>query len=137
MNLTFLRAKSVGSIERTARADDPDVIQAVSTTADLLRMMRQRAGVPVVVFSARPDHAFDFWSVSDVCRRAGVEFIPGVGEAVEAAQAAGERVSGFPVDAHWNRRGHEIAAGVINSWLEQNGWAAKQQIGKQIDQLAR
>lgn len=123
VNLVFLRARSVGSIERTARADDPDVIQAVSTTADLLRMMRQRAGVPVVVFSARPDRAFDFWSVSDVCRRAGVEFIPGVGEAIEAAQAAGERVSGFPVDAHWNRRGHEIAEGVINSWLEQNGWA--------------
>ena len=75
----------------------------------------------MVVFSARPDHAFSFWSVSDVCGRAGVEFIPGVGEAVEAAQAAGERVSGQPVDAHWNRRGHEIAAGVINAWLQQNG----------------
>jgi hypothetical protein len=130
VNLTFLRARSVGSIERTARADDPDVVQAVSTTADLLRMMRQRAGVPVVVFSARPDRAFDFWSVSDVCRRAGVEFIPGVGEAVEAAQAAGERVSGLPVDAHWNRRGHEIAAGVINSWLERNGWARNSSIAR-------
>ena len=122
VNLTFLRARSVGSIEKTATAADPDIKEAVSTTAELLRMMRKRAGVPVVVFSARPDHAFSFWSVSDVCNRAGVEFIPGVGEAVEAAHAAGEHVSGLPVDAHWNRRGHEIAAGVINTWLEQN-WA--------------
>jgi hypothetical protein len=120
VNLVFLRARSVGSIEQTAKAEDPDIAQAVSTTAELLRMMRTRAGVPVVVFSVRPDQAFSFWSVSDVCRRAGVEFIPGVGEAVEAAQAAGERVSGLPVDAHWNRRGHEIAAGVINAWFEQN-----------------
>ena len=121
VNLTFLRARSVGSIE-DGTAADRTLRQAVSTTADLLRMMRTQAGVPVVVFSARPDHAFSFWSVSDVCSRAGVEFIPGVGEAVEAAHAAGERVSGLPVDAHWNRRGHEIAAGVINTWLEQN-WA--------------
>ena len=120
VNLVFLRARAVGSIEQTAKAEDPDIAQAVATTADLLRMMRERAGVPVVVFSVRPDRAFSFWSVSDVCRRAGVEFIPGVGEAVEAAQAAGERVSGLPVDSHWNRRGHEIAAGVINTWLEQN-----------------
>ena len=125
VNLVFLRARSYDSIERTARAEDPDIAQAVSTTAELLRMMRTRAAVPVVVFSVRPDHAFSFWSVSDVCRRAGVAFIPGVGEAVEAAQAAGERVSGRPVDPHWNRRGHEIAAGVINAWLEQNGWARK------------
>ena len=120
VNLVFLRARSVGSIERTARADDPDITQAIATTAELLRKMHERAGVSVVVFSARPDDAFSFWSVSDVCRRAGVEFIPGVGEAVEAAHAAGERVSGLPVDAHWNRRGHEIAAGVINAWLEAN-----------------
>jgi hypothetical protein len=120
VNLVFLRARSVGSVEQTATAADPDIAQAITTTAELLRMMRTRAGVPVVVFSARPDHAFSFWSVSDVCRRAGVEFIPGVGEAVEAAHAAGERVSGLPVDAHWNRRGHEIAAGVINAWLEQH-----------------
>ena len=121
VNLVFLRAKSVGSIEQTARAGDPDVTKAIATTAELLQMMRARAAVPVVVFSARPDQAFSFWAVSDVCRRAGVEFIPGVGEAVEAAHAAGERVSGLPIDAHWNRRGHEIAAGVINTWLEQNG----------------
>jgi hypothetical protein len=120
VNLVFLRARSVGSIEQTAKAGDPDIAQAVSTTAELLRMMHARAGAPVAVFSVRPDHAFSFWSVSDVCRRAGVEFIPGVGEAVEAAQAAGERVSGLPVDAHWNRRGHEIAAGVLDAWFEQN-----------------
>jgi len=125
VNLVFLRARSVGSIEQTAMASDPDIAQSVSTTAELLRMMRTRARVPVVVFSVRPDHAFSFWSVSDVCRQAGVEFIPGVGETVEAAQAAGERVSGLPVDAHWNRRGHEIAADVINTWLQQNGWRPK------------
>ncbi|HXT68966.1 MAG TPA: SGNH/GDSL hydrolase family protein [Vicinamibacterales bacterium] len=118
VNLTFLRAKSVGSIEQFARPDDPDVLQAVATTVELLQMIQKRAGVPVAVFSARPDKAFSFWSVSDVCRRAGVEFIPGVGEAVEAAHAAGEKVTGLPLDAHWNRRGNEIAAGVINAWLK-------------------
>jgi hypothetical protein len=95
------------------------VVQATATTVELLRMMQKRAGVPVAVFSVRPDDVFGFWSVGEVCRRAGVEFIPGVGEAVEAAQAAGERVSGLPVDAHWNGRGHEIAAGVIAAWLRQ------------------
>lgn len=118
VNLVFLRAKRVGSIERTATRHDPDVIQAISTTAELLGMMQRRANAPVVVFSARPDDAFEFWSVSDACRRAGVQFIPGVGEAVGAAHAAGERVNGLPVDAHWNGRGHEIAAGVIAAWLE-------------------
>lgn len=121
VNLTFLRAKAAGSIEQFARPGDPDVVQAVSTTAELLGMIQRRAGAPVAVFSVRPDAVFDFWSVSEVCRRAGVDFIPGVGEAVEAAHAAGERVSGLPIDAHWNRRGHEIAAGVINQWLDQKG----------------
>lgn len=118
VNLTFLRAKSVGSVEQSARPDDPDVRQAVATTAELLRKIQQRAGVPVAVFSVRPDKVFDFWSVSDVCARAGVEFIPGVGEAVEAAQAAGEKVSGLPTDAHWTRRGNEIAATVIRDWMQ-------------------
>jgi hypothetical protein len=117
VNLVFLRAKRVGSIEQTARRDDPDVVQATATTVELLRMMQKRAGVPVAVFSVRPDDVFGFWSVGEVCRRAGIEFIPGVGEAVEAAHAAGERVSGLPVDAHWNGRGHEIGARVISAWL--------------------
>jgi hypothetical protein len=53
VNLVFLRARSVGSIEQTASAADPDIAQAVATTVELLRMMRARAGVPVLVFSAR------------------------------------------------------------------------------------
>ncbi len=121
VNLTFLRAKSLGSIEQFARQDDPDVARAVTTTVELLQMIQKRAGVPVAAFSVRPDRAVGFWSVSDVCRRAGVEFIPGIGEAVESAHAAGEKVSGLPVDAHWNRRGHEIAAGLIDAWLRQRG----------------
>ena len=55
VNLVFLRRARSGSIEQTARAEDPDIAQAVSTTAELLRMMRTRAAVPVVVFSVRPD----------------------------------------------------------------------------------
>jgi hypothetical protein len=119
VNLTFLRAKRVSSIEQTARRDDPNVVQATATTIELLRMMERRARVPVAAFSSRPDDAFAFWSVSEVCRRAEVEFIAGVGEAVAAAHDAGERVSGLPVDAHWNGRGHEIAAAVIRQWLEE------------------
>ena len=118
VNLAFLRAKRVGSIELTARRDDPDIVQATNTTVELLGLMKRRATVPVAVFSARPDDAFGFWSVSDVCRRAGVEFIAGVGEAVAAAHARGEKVTGLPVDAHWNGRGHQIAATVIQKWME-------------------
>lgn len=126
VNVVFLRARSVGSVERTATRDDPDVQRATNTTVELLTMMRRRAGVPVAVFSVRPEDADGggLWSVADACRRAGVVYIPGVGEAVAAAEAAGERVTGLPVDAHWNGRGHDIAAGVIGTWLRQGAWRA-------------
>jgi hypothetical protein len=125
VNVVFLRAKRVGSIEQNAAPDDPDVIRARDTTAELLKMMQRRARAPVVVFSARPDRAFSFWTVSDVASRAGVAFLPGVGEAIERAQAAGEKPTGLPIDAHWNARGHEIAARVILDWLDRNGWARR------------
>jgi hypothetical protein len=86
--------------------------------------MRRRAGVPVAAFSVRPDQS-SLWTVSDVCRDAGVLFIAGVGEAVDAAGAAGERVNGLPKDAHWNGRGHEIAAGVIATWFTQGDWRGR------------
>jgi hypothetical protein len=86
--------------------------------------MRRRSGVPVAVFSVRPDQS-SLWTVSEVCRDAGVIHIAGVGEAVEAAAAAGERVNGLPTDAHWNGRGHEIAAGVIAKWFTQGDWRGR------------
>ena len=127
VNVVFLRARSPGSVERTATRDDPDVRQATNTTVELLTMMRERAGVPVAVFSVRPEepNGAGLWSVADACRRAGVQYVAGVGEAVEAAHAAGERVSGFPVDAHWNGRGHAIAADVIGKWLDRSEWRAR------------
>jgi len=125
VNAVFLRARRVGSVERTATPDDPDVVDALRTTSELLSLMKRRSGVPVAAFSARPDNAAGFWSVRDVCDRAGVVFISGVGEAVEAAAAAGERVNGQPVDAHWNGRGHEIAAGVIGEWFARGDWRTR------------
>jgi len=122
VNLVFLRAKRVGSIEQFATREDPDVVRATGATVELLRMIKRRANAPVAVFSARPDDAVRFWTVSDVCRRAGVIFIPGVGETVEQAGAAGERVSGLPRDAHWNARGHQIAAAVLEKWIQQRQW---------------
>jgi hypothetical protein len=122
VNVVFLRSKRPGSVEQAASPDDPDVVDAKKTTAELLALMERRAGVPVAVFSVLPDGWFGFWSVSDVARMAGVRYIPGVGEAVETAGAEGERVTGQPVDAHWNGRGHEIAAGVIARWLQEASW---------------
>jgi hypothetical protein len=124
VNVVFLRARAVGSVEQSASRDDADVKQATMTTAELLRLMRQRAGVPVAVFSVRPDQS-SLWTVSEVCRDAGVIYITGVGEAVEAAGAAGERVNGLPTDAHWNGRGHEIAAGVIARWFTLGDWRGR------------
>ena len=83
-----------------------------------------RAGAPVAVFSVKAD-ASALWTVSDVCQQAGVAFIPGVGEAVDAAGAKGERVNGLPADAHWNGRGHDIAAGVIGAWITAGSWRLK------------
>ena len=124
VNVVFLRARGVGSVEQSSNRDDADVKQATATTADLLRLMRRRAGVPVAVFSVRPDRS-SLWTVSEVSRTAGVAFIAGVGEAVDAAGAAGEKVNGLPRDAHWNGRGHEIAAGVIASWFTQGDWRGR------------
>jgi hypothetical protein len=116
LNLHVLRDRSADG-ERGFTALDPDVIRATRTTEELLIMVRRRAAVPVVAFSVRSEAYFDFWSRPEVCGRAGVRFIHGVGEAVEAAAARGERVTGAPVDSHWNARGHEIAARVIGDWL--------------------
>jgi len=124
VNVVFLRARAVGSVEHSADRDDADVKQATATTAELLQLMRRRSGVPVAVFSVRPDQS-SLWTVSEVCRDAGVIHIAGVGEAVEAAAAAGERVNGLPTDAHWNGRGHEIAAGVIAKWFTQGDWRGR------------
>lgn len=118
LNLFVLRSRSAGSVERTLTADDPDVVRATDVTVELLGMIRRRSNVPVVAFSVRSEDYFSFWSRADACRRAGVRFIPGVGEAVEAAGVAGEQVTGEPVDSHWNGRGHAIAAHVIVDWLE-------------------
>ena len=125
VNVAFLRAKQVGSIEQNASPNDPDVERARDTTAELLAMMQRRAKAPVVVFSARPDRAFTFGTASGVSEKAGVTFLPGVGEAIDAAQAAGEKPTGLPIDAHWNARGHEIAGRVILDWLDRNGWARR------------
>lgn len=117
MNVLAMRSRSAGSVEETLAADDPDVVRATEATVDLLRKMRSRAAVQVAAFSVRSADYFPFWSRAEVSERAGVTFIPGVGEAVEAAAAAGVRVTGQPVDSHWNGRGHEIAAAVLLQWL--------------------
>ena len=70
-----------------------------------------------------PAHAGALHTALDDVIGGGLDGAGADREAVEAAQTAGERVSGLPIDAHWNRRGHEIAAGVINAWLEKNSSA--------------
>lgn len=117
VNVMALRARDADSIERTLTANDPDVRAATEVTVDLLRQLRARAGVPVVAFSVRSEAFFPFWSRADVCARAGVTFIPGVGEAVDAAIVAGEPVTGLPVDSHWNGRGHAMASEILTAWL--------------------
>jgi hypothetical protein len=118
VNLHFLRSKGVASVEQTISRDDPDLLRAIETTVELLQKIRLRAGVPVVAFSAMPTARVSSWSLETICARAAVRFIPGVGEAVEAAARAGEKVDFAPKDSHWNARGHAIAAGTIGAWLE-------------------
>jgi hypothetical protein len=121
INLNFVRARSLTSIENSLTTATPEVVTATSVTVELLTRMRSRAGVPVAAFSVKPEGYYPFWSRADVCRRAGVLFIPDVGETVDRAADAGEKVTGLPIDAHWNGRGHAIAAGVIGEWLQKNG----------------
>jgi hypothetical protein len=117
INLHFLRSGAAGSVERELTSADPDVVRAVDTTVELFSMMKRRAGVPVVVFSTKQDRYFPFWSIADVCARAGVIYLPGVGEAVDDADQAGEAVTGRPFDSHWNSRGHELAARVLGEGI--------------------
>jgi hypothetical protein len=124
VNLHVLRSKSADSAERTLTADDPAVREATHTTIELLRKIRERAGVPVVAFSVRSEAFFPFWSRADACRQAGILFIPEVGARVEAAAMAGEPVTGAPIDSHWNSRGHALAAEVIVDWLRREGLPA-------------
>jgi hypothetical protein len=125
VNLLLFRSKSADSIERTLDVNDPDVINATEATVELLRMIRERSRVPVVAFAVRSEQYFAFWSRAEVCRRAGIRFIPGVGEAVDAAAERGEPVTGAPVDSHWNGRGHEMAARLIDAWLRREGLPAR------------
>ena len=118
VNLVFLRSRSGGPIEQAFSREDPDVVRATQTTVELLARMRERARVPVAAFSARSETSYGFWSPSDVCRLAGVAFISGVGEAVDAAESAGERVTGQPIDPHWTASGHAIVARVLGAWLK-------------------
>ncbi len=124
VNVFVFRSRSAESIEQTLTPDHPDVVRADAVTVELLSKIRQRATVPVAAFSVRPEHVFAFWSRAGTSRRAGLLFIPGVGEAVDAAAEAGERVTGLPVDSHWNGRGHAIAAEVIARWLAARGLPA-------------
>jgi hypothetical protein len=120
LNLHFLRSGHADSVERTLTRDDPGVMRAIQATSELLAMMQRRAQAPVAAFTVKPDGWFKFWTESQACAKAGVQFIPGVGEAVDAAERAGETVTGAPIDSHWNGRGHQIAAGVIANWLVAN-----------------
>ncbi len=105
------------SIEQSLTPDHPLVQESVAATVEIMKLARRRAGaIPFVAFSTHPD-GYYAWSPADVCRQADIQFIPGVGETVEAARAAGTIVDGSPHDLHWNYTGHALAGKVILDYL--------------------
>jgi len=117
VNVQALQRRGAVSPEDRMTAKDPLIADATRTTVDLLRQWRTACG-PAAAVAFCADPAPPYWSPARVCRKADLRFIEGVGDAVAAAKKRGEQVDGSPIDAHWNARGHAIAADHLADRLE-------------------
>ena len=110
-----LRKRSRGSIETELHSAHPGVRRAVATTRRAIE--RTMAGAPGVTFLAFfvPSSERYGWETEawvEICSLPGLECLPAVNEALEAARLAGMTVDGGE-DPHWNAAGHDLAARAI------------------------
>jgi hypothetical protein len=85
---------------------------SATITQRLLRHAASRAGsVPFLVFSADGREPY-YAELQRIAREEGIRFVPGVPEAVTAAEREG-RVARDCDRAHWNELGHELCAHVL------------------------
>jgi hypothetical protein len=101
--------------------------QAIHTTSEIMKRVRQRAGAArVVAFVSHCSNEFCD-ALEAIASSAGIEFIPGVAEVVSAAQEQG-RVVLADDGAHWNELGHALVAQVIADHFRErsiSGWQAR------------
>jgi hypothetical protein len=110
-----LRKRSRGSIETELHRDHPALRRSVKTTRAAIE--RAIAAAPDVTFLAffvpgpeRFDWEIEAWE--EICTVSGLECLPAVDAALEAARRDGVVVDGDD-DPHWNSTGHEIAGKTI------------------------
>lgn len=110
-----LRKRLRGSLEAELSPEHPGLRRSVETTRTVVgRRIAAAPGVRFLAFFVPSPERFGWeehaWE--GICELPGLECLPEVDAAIEAAQRAGVTVDGG-ADPHWNARGHEIAARVI------------------------
>lgn len=115
--LRLLRATRLNerSVEQDLDKHPTDLAHALAVTGLLFHRARHDApGVPMVAFLA--DREFN-GHVLDVAATEGFLVSP-VREALDSVVKRGENIKATPHDAHWNARGHAIAARVLLQSLD-------------------
>lgn len=120
VRLDMLLADNLGPIPSEMLSEDhPLFREAVDTTAEIMKLVKNRAGgIPVVAFSAcgRPN-SIQVKEFSNICHDLGIFYIKNVTAAIREAKASGVIVNGQPYDAHWNNNAHAIAGEIIANYL--------------------
>lgn len=113
-----LRLFSATTVE-TAIAEKPSMPayrEALATTAALLARIKSAIGSRAAfafVCDDRPPFSDD---LRDRLRDAGFKVIPGIGEALTKARAAGREVRAAD-GAHWNQEGNAVVGGAVAAYL--------------------
>ena len=122
IRLGFLRGDAEASVEHRLTADDPRFRRALATTAEIMAMVKKRAGaVPMVAFSADAGRDIYGDAFRAIAASQSLTTVDGVAEALEAAQAAGRVVDAAPANTHWNRLGHAIVGEMLRDELVARG----------------
>ncbi len=123
IKLGLLLSTNKGRIpNRIFSLENPDFLEAVMTTREVISMARDRANpVPLVAFcSSRFPNSVQAKAIKRLCSAAEIPFIDGVAEAIGEAESKGIAVNGLPYDAHWNDTAHQIAGRLLAAYLIDN-----------------
>jgi len=117
-----LRKRSHGSIEAELHRDHPALHRTVAATRQAIeRAITAGPGVTFLAFFVPSPERYGWEAEAweQVCSVQGLECLPEVNEALDAARRAGVTVDGGE-DPHWNAAGHEIAARAILDRLQRD-----------------
>jgi hypothetical protein len=107
-----LRKRSRGSIEAELHVDHAGLGRAIENTRRVIRSRIDAAPATIFLALLVPSveaYAWEAEAWAEICRLSGLECLPSLGEALEAARRSGVAVDGGE-DPHWNAAGHRIAA---------------------------